>query len=304
MAGWTVCTTSAGCTGSERSRSRPTNRSSTSRGKVGSGRCSVRWRPPPTGAASGAQANRYAEQDATTLVTDPADGRAGTASAERGARGATRCSTAPSPGGTDRPELGGGAGPAAGDEGRVAQALDGCPSARIVGAAQGAQAVGGCCRRCRQGAPERPSGGRGRASLRDGGTGALSLGPQPEHLLPARHLTCRRQWLPRRTREGAGSPAGRPQNGDRPTPPPWPAAHPMVRRTVGVCWCDLGHFECLLPCRRRPRRTTSPAVVHAPEAGAPNVRSILKNDTPVVDPPQCSKHPLPWRNTPPAARTM
>jgi len=154
MAGWTVCTTSAGCTGSERSRSRPTNRSSTSRGKVGSGRCSVRWRPPPTGAASGAQANRYAEQDATTLVTDPADGRAGTASAERGARGATRCSTAPSPGGTDRPELGGGAGPAAGDEGRVAQALDGCPSARIVGAALG-RASG---RRVLQTMPARRSG--------------------------------------------------------------------------------------------------------------------------------------------------
>jgi hypothetical protein len=34
-----------------------------------------------------------------------------------------------------------------------------------------------------------------------------------------------------------------------------------VRHTVGVCWCDLGHFECLLPCRRRPRRTTSPVVV-------------------------------------------
>ena len=28
------------------------------------------------------------------------------------------------------------------------------------------------------------------------------------------------------------------------------------------------------------------------------MRSILKNDTAVVDPPQCSKHPLPWRNTP------
>ena len=36
----------------------------------------------------------------------------------------------------------------------------------------------------------------------------------------------------------------------------------------------------------------------APEAGAPNVRSILKNDTAGVDPPQWSQHPLPWRNTP------
>ena len=36
----------------------------------------------------------------------------------------------------------------------------------------------------------------------------------------------------------------------------------------------------------------------APEAGAPNVRSILKNDTAGVDSPQWSQHPLPWRNTP------
>jgi hypothetical protein len=37
---------------------------------------------------------------------------------------------------------------------------------------------------------------------------------------------------------------------------------------------------------------------HAPEAGAPNVRPILKNDTADVDGPQSSQHPLPWRNTP------
>jgi len=36
----------------------------------------------------------------------------------------------------------------------------------------------------------------------------------------------------------------------------------------------------------------------APEAGAPNVQSILKNDTAGVDPAQWSRHPLPWRNTP------
>ena len=36
----------------------------------------------------------------------------------------------------------------------------------------------------------------------------------------------------------------------------------------------------------------------APEAGAPNVRSILKNDTAGADSPQWSQHPLPWRNTP------
>jgi hypothetical protein len=34
-----------------------------------------------------------------------------------------------------------------------------------------------------------------------------------------------------------------------------------VHHTVGVCWCDLGHFECLLLRRPRPRRTTSPAFV-------------------------------------------
>ena len=79
---------------------------------------------------------------------------------------------------------------------------------------------------------------------------------------------------------------------------PGPRRTRSVRRTVGVWWCDLGHFECLLPCRRRPRRSTSPAVVHWPEAGAPNVRSILKNATAVVDPHQWPQHPLPWRNTP------
>ena len=36
----------------------------------------------------------------------------------------------------------------------------------------------------------------------------------------------------------------------------------------------------------------------APEAGAPNVRSILKSDMAGVDPPQWPQHPLPWRNTP------
>jgi hypothetical protein len=36
----------------------------------------------------------------------------------------------------------------------------------------------------------------------------------------------------------------------------------------------------------------------APEAGAPNVQSILKNDTAAVDPAQWPQHPLPWRNTP------
>ena len=53
MAGWTASTTWAGCTASVRSRSRPTSRSSTSRGRVGSGRdAGVRWRPPPTASAT------------------------------------------------------------------------------------------------------------------------------------------------------------------------------------------------------------------------------------------------------------
>jgi hypothetical protein len=30
-----------------------------------------------------------------------------------------------------------------------------------------------------------------------------------------------------------------------------------VHHTVGVCWCDLGHFECLL--LRRPVRGARPA---------------------------------------------
>jgi hypothetical protein len=93
--------------------------------------------PVGVDATSGAQANRYAEQDATTLVTDPADGRAGAAIAER--KPAARPVVPPplhraAPIG---PSLVAALALPRGMKGRVAQALDGCPSARIVGAAPG-----------------------------------------------------------------------------------------------------------------------------------------------------------------------
>jgi hypothetical protein len=37
---------------------------------------------------------------------------------------------------------------------------------------------------------------------------------------------------------------------------------------------------------------------NAPQAGAPNVRPILNDAMAGVDPPQWTRHPLPWRNTP------
>jgi hypothetical protein len=81
-----------------------------------------------------------------------------------------------------------------------------------LGRSQGAQAVGGCCRRCRQGVPNRLSGGRGSASLRDGGTEHGPWGPGAQN--PTRHLTSRRQWAhPCVAHDGSAVPAGRLRRG-------------------------------------------------------------------------------------------
>jgi hypothetical protein len=89
--------------------------------------------PVGVDATSGAQANRYAEQDATTLVTGPADGRAGSAIAER-EPAARPLVPRPLPRAAPiGPSLVAALALPRVMKSRVAQALDSCPSARIVG---------------------------------------------------------------------------------------------------------------------------------------------------------------------------
>jgi hypothetical protein len=153
--------------------------------------------PVGVDATSGAQANRYAEQDATTLVTDPADGRAGAAIAER--KPAARPVVPPplhraAPIG---PSLVAALALPRVMKGRVAQALDSCPSARIVGGSPRARkrSAGAADDAGKALRTDRPEGGVAPRYV-TGGPERCPWGPQTEHLLPTRHLTCRRQWLP------------------------------------------------------------------------------------------------------------
>jgi hypothetical protein len=152
--------------------------------------------PVGVDATSGAQANRYAEQDATTLVTDPADGRAGAAIAER--KPAARPVVPPplhraAPIG---PSLVAALALPRVMKGRVAQALDSCPSARIVGGSPRARkrSAGAADDAGKALRTDRPEGGVAPRYV-TGGPERCPWGPQTEHLLPTRHLTCRRQWL-------------------------------------------------------------------------------------------------------------